>query len=153
MNKQIEQIYTKIDKLLEGEAPSHDQQCVFDDGYFTGIGAVSKFLDTLPDEQPSKDLEEAKEAYCNEHNDDCFDAIGDKCPHIRKAFVAGAKWQKEQMLKDAIEGKVAYFERKEVAVVHYDDPIGDTMCYFAPSDRLEVGDKVKIIIVKEEDER
>ena len=42
------------------------------------------------------DLEEAKEAYCEEHNDDCFDAIGDKCPHIRNAFIAGAKWQKEQ---------------------------------------------------------
>lgn len=37
--------------MYDGEAPKHDQQCDFDDGYFTGIGAMSKFIDSLQQEQ------------------------------------------------------------------------------------------------------
>lgn len=55
-------------------------------------------------------------------------------------------------MKKAVEGTVRNFENKDIAVIIYDDPRGDTMCYFAPSDRLEVGDKVKIIIVKEDEQ-
>jgi len=46
-----DQIRAEIERLYDGEAPKHDQQCDFDDGYFTGIGAISKFIDSLPDEQ------------------------------------------------------------------------------------------------------
>lgn len=53
------------------------------------------------------DLAEAAEEYGDYHNDDCFDATGDRCPHIRKAFIAGAEWQKSQMMKEAVEGEVA----------------------------------------------
>ena len=45
--KTIEKIRQKIEELYEGEAPAHDQQCEFEDGYFTGIATISKFLDTL----------------------------------------------------------------------------------------------------------
>lgn len=47
------------------------------------------------EESVPNDLEEAANAYSNEHNDDCFDAIGSVCPHIIEAFIAGAKWQAE----------------------------------------------------------
>ena len=45
-----EQIRAEIERLYDGEAPAHDQQCEFEDGYFTGIATISKFIDSLPDE-------------------------------------------------------------------------------------------------------
>ena len=51
----IEQIRAEVDRLYDGEAPAHDQQCDFADGYFTGISAISQVLDTLQ-EQPVKDF-------------------------------------------------------------------------------------------------
>ena len=47
------------------------------------------------------ELEIATQAYCQEHNDDCFEAIGDECPYIGKAFKAGANWQYEQFEKES----------------------------------------------------
>lgn len=50
--KTIEKIRQKIEELYDGEAPAHDQQCEFEDGYFTGIAVISNFLDTLESEKP-----------------------------------------------------------------------------------------------------
>ena len=87
------------------------------------------------------DLEEAKEAYCGEHNDDCFDATGDTCPHIRQAFIAGAEWQKAKMMEEAVEGYVNYYE----------DSGGILMAEAQVGCPYHIGDKVKIVIVKEEE--
>lgn len=46
-----ERLKSEIERLYDGEAPKHDQQCDFDDGYFTGIGAISKLIDSLQQEQ------------------------------------------------------------------------------------------------------
>jgi hypothetical protein len=59
----------EIERLYDGEAPKHDQQCDFDDEYFTGIGAISKFIDYLQQEQPEVDLEEDETVTdCNEYS-------------------------------------------------------------------------------------
>lgn len=52
-----DKLKAEIERLYEGEAPSHDQQCEFEDGYFTGIATISKFIDSLQQEQPEVDLE------------------------------------------------------------------------------------------------
>ena len=71
-----------------------DEDALWYQGHRKMCAKLLSFLSTLDPEKPvPADLEEAKEAYCEEHNDDCFDATGDKCPHIRNAFIAGAKWQ------------------------------------------------------------
>lgn len=49
------------------------------------------------------ELDKATQAYCQEHNDDCFDAIGDECPFVGKAFKAGANWQYEQFEKERLK--------------------------------------------------
>ena len=49
------------------------------------------------------ELERATQVYCQEHNDDCADAIGDECPFIVEAFKAGAEWQKKQLIDKACE--------------------------------------------------
>lgn len=54
--KTIEKIRQKIEELYDGEAPAHDQQCEFEDGYFTGLSTISNFLETL--QEPEVDLEE-----------------------------------------------------------------------------------------------
>lgn len=48
--KTIEKIRQKIEELYDGEAPKHDQQCDFSDGYFTGLSVISNFLDTLSED-------------------------------------------------------------------------------------------------------
>lgn len=53
----IEKIRQEIERLYDGEAPKHDQQCEFEDGYFTGIATISKFIDSLPEEKQPEDLE------------------------------------------------------------------------------------------------
>lgn len=108
-------------------------------------------------------LDEAANVYSNEHNDDCFDAIGSVCPHIIEAFIAGAKWQKqhdaelieiayndgitigmtkqkEQMLKEAVEGEVTTDNR------------GNNVVRAGVFNKdFEYGDKVRVIIVKEDE--
>ena len=42
----IEKIRQEIERLYDSEAPKHDQQCGFDDGYFTGLATISNFIDT-----------------------------------------------------------------------------------------------------------
>ena len=47
-----DKLIAEIERLYDGEAPKHDKQCDFDDGYFTGIGTISNFIDSLQQEQP-----------------------------------------------------------------------------------------------------
>lgn len=48
----IEQIKAEIERLYNGEAPKHDQQCNFDDGYFVGIDTISQVIDSIEPEKP-----------------------------------------------------------------------------------------------------
>ena len=96
MNKQVQAIRAEIIRLYDVEAPKHGQQCDFDDGYFTGIAAISKFIDSLPEEKPAEDLEEAAREYAYS-----WHKKGDKeeCELFpvtaSRGFIAGAKWQAE----------------------------------------------------------
>lgn len=60
----------------------------------------------------------------------------------KNKFIEGAKWKKEQMMKDAVEGKIlrASLKNDEFRIVS--DKI--------QNDNLKVGDKVKIIVIKED---
>ena len=85
-----------------------------------------------------KDLEEAAEEYAKEHSFHPCDY--DVTPY--DCFKAGAKWDKEQMMEEAVEGTVMDFSsnrpRPQVDVLL--DP-----------DKYHTGDKVRIIIVKEDE--
>lgn len=94
----IEKIKAEIERLYDGEAPKHDQQCEFEDGYFTGIATISKFIDSLPDEEPSKDLEEEIERYF-------YYEYTDNTPNeaIARHF---AEWGRKQVLQEIYDGKI-----------------------------------------------
>lgn len=116
--------------------------------------------DSLPEEKPSyvtdspgdpgnpgepgiSDLEEAakKYAHCPFTDDDGNfheDAIDETA---YRDFIAGAEWQKEQMMKEAVEGVVYRYEsyQRIATAIIVDIP------------REILGNKVKIIIVKQDD--
>ena len=159
MNK-IEKIQAEIERLYDGEAPKHDQQCDFDDGYFTGIGAISQFLDTLS-EEPDKSLKEVAEKYADEtyyaYPPEFLDFVKEE---IRDAFIAGAKWQtnhtplpedtvlfqkgveegKRLMREEAVEGYVNYYE----------DSGGILMAEAQVGCPYHNGDKVRVIVLPKE---
>lgn len=63
-------------------------------------------------------------------------------------FIAGAKWQKEQMLKDAVEGEVCILPGRATYVEEKDN---ESLKQYL-LDHFKDGDKVRVIIVKEEEE-
>lgn len=117
---------------------------------------ASKIIDSLQEEPVSEDLEEAANEIVNKaipplavkYKDgtyvgsirDCFD---------RKEFIdlvkAGAQWQKEKMIKQSVDGKV--IARFPLA----SDPFyNDVEVYLNFTKGLSEGDKVKVIIIKDE---
>ena len=86
-------------------------------------------------------LEEAAEEYTQRMLESWrFDSTG--CRPPREAFIAGAEWQKEQMMKEAVDGEVVKDISNKLAVTAK-----------ITLDGFKFGDKVKIIIVKEDDNR
>ncbi len=60
------------------------------------------FIDTLPEEKPSEDLEKAAEEYGS-------DGTGFIDMTAFRAFKSGAQLQKEQMMKEAVEAEMQPF--------------------------------------------
>lgn len=91
-------------------------------------------------ELPSNLDEAAEEQYPDFSNSIASKAAVDS---MRDAFKAGAEWQKTQMIKEAVEGVVCYGSKEAYIETDF---LGteDTEVYGMP------GDKVRIVIVKEE---
>lgn len=113
------------------------------------------FIDDLPEESVSEDLEEAAYKYSddiyeknrNKRNPD-WNSYADGyeqaiCYHVSDAFIEGANWQKEQMMKEAIDAEVKQ-EYYNPNLPLYIDTI-----YVDDRADLKRGDKVKLIIIKE----
>ena len=60
------------------------------------------FIDSLPEEKPSEDLEEAAGLYLDNHKPLTRYNWGD----LQDAFIAGAGWQREKMKKEEVEGEI-----------------------------------------------
>lgn len=87
------------------------------------------------EEMPDKDLDEAAEEYVQK---------GHLLPEafiVIPTFKDGAKWQKEQMMKEAEEEVVKYNDYPEYKYV------------LVPYEEFNDGDKVRVIIVKEEENK
>lgn len=79
------------------------------------------------------DLWEASQAYYEELQKEKFNGID-----VTNAFEAGAEWQKKQMMAKAVDGEIGYWNIRGLSV-NMDLPR-----------TLEEDDKVKLIIIKEE---
>ena len=101
---------------------------------------LEMYIDSLQEEPVNKDLEYASEKYACRFSSSKYGH--DK---VKDAFIAGAKWQKEQMTKDAID-----------AVVHIDAggypyiPQIELYDYDKDIPLANAGDNVKMIIMKGE---
>ena len=148
MNTDKERIRAEVERLHEeyrGEKGDADVR--------RALRTVLFFIDSMQEEPVSEDLEEA----CNSYYDETWDEHGGKAMVVDGChdiwfpslatddfFKAGAQWQKEQMMKDAIECNIGWYDgllldytqqQQEKAL----DKIG-----------AKIGDKVKLLIIKEE---
>lgn len=131
-----------------------------------GYSSVTHFaeeLDSLPEEKPSEDLEEAANDYCSLYYD--WDNEQER-KSVVATFIAGAKWQAKQLLKgsplpedtvlfqkgveegkrlimeDAVDGEIGYWNQSGLSI-RLDQSL-EKLGY-------DMDTKVKIIIVKEDD--
>lgn len=75
----------------------------FDKGKRYGLKTVLEFIDSLPEEKPSDDLEEAADEYADKHgfrvpydgSNNYYDDVDVKAS--KEGFIAGAEWMTKQM--------------------------------------------------------
>lgn len=170
----VKKIRAKIDRMLDDicEADGYVQKK--DEPRYDALAEVLDFLDTLS-EEPDKSLEEAAEEYEKEHTYQRYDG-GGLTPEYNAtlaeafvagaewqekrneetiktaedhAFLAGADWQKEQMMKEAVEVKVQTSPLNgPLGISAYCSNFPHTHQFYNCKD----GDKVKLIIVKDDEE-
>ena len=124
-----EKIRAEIERLKESGCASPIVIC----------DTLLAFIDSMQEETVSEDLEEAtKEWSENEDNVRGCDYIS--LVRVEEAFKAGANWQKDKLIKDAIEGYVDQVEYPGSTWIELSD---------TPKD-LKDGDNVKLTIIKED---
>lgn len=96
-------------------------------------GLLLNLINSMQKESECEDLELASERYACKYSDSKYGH--DK---VKDAVVWGANWQKERMMAKAVDGEVGYWNIR-----------GLSINMEVPS-KLEDGDKVKLIIVKED---
>ena len=160
--EKIRQEIERLKKILEESTYYLDnsQQAL---GYSFALDDFKELIDSLPEEKPSEELEEAANEFANQ---DCVTFISRK-----KGFIAGAEWMrkkdvedmymsdnrhflkcyeqgkvdmKEQMMKDAVEAEITVGRLPDDWSLAYNpDELHRALLKF------KSGDKVKIIIVKQ----
>lgn len=107
---------------------------------------ILRYINSLPEEPVSEDLEKEIGKYCsNPENFITYIDVGfkqspiekDDIPLIIKAIKFGAKWQKEQLMKDAISAKVTEIYYPTDSCLEIEATL--------PEGRFKDGDKVLII--------
>ncbi len=129
-----EKITAEIKRLLLEEHGFEDGEA--ERGYDFCLQDMLCFISTI--EQHSEDLDDAAKHFVG-YDMDC-DELRDYETGI-SAFKAGAEWQKEQMMKDAEEAEIGYFNQRGLSI--RTERSIERMPY-------DEGDKVKIIIIKED---
>ena len=104
------------------------------------------FANSLPEEPVSEDLITVAKVYA----DNITDKVGYRL-QLRRAVCFGAKWQKEQMMANVIDGYVS-FNNDNYEIGLPDHCIITNEVPKKEFDRrgLKLGDKVKVIIIKED---
>lgn len=161
----IEKIRQEIERLKEEYNEQVSARLISESlvsmGKVEALNKVLAFIDSLPEEKPSEDLEEAAEisfdearALTEDYRDFLAKGLTENrprpigphwfCEYAKNRFIAGAEWQKEQMMKGAVEAKI----------YGYDDGSFELIASWLDmpkESKFKDGDKVKIVIVKEDD--
>ena len=142
------EINRRIEFLKNAELDWSKQGDIETSVYYIGksfaLDELTDFIDSLQQGQPDENLDEAARNYGVRGN---ANGVGgeDYANDLEIAFKAGAYWQKSQMLKDVIEADVNT----------YKDPVlscgwAEFVVDMPSSETDKLGDKVRIIIVKED---
>lgn len=113
------------------------------------LAAVEMAREEMKKEPISEDLDETANRYAKEeYNRKNPATLPDRCrgcyAPIMYAFKAGAQWQRDQMMKDAISGIIfgsRYFRQKNIALTNLSEEQYDKLQDF--------GERVKVITFKE----
>ena len=86
-------------KYIDAEKlKAHIQYLIKKDNYeLFDVPELLSFIDSLQQEQPSEDLEEAAEEYATTH------LRNNEFPTADSAFIAGAKWMEKEINKELIK--------------------------------------------------
>lgn len=134
-------------------------------GYLFALADMESFLNTLS-EEPSESPEEAAEEYFYRN---WSDGSLDIKPQVKEDFIAGAEWQAEKDARDMYMSDNRHYEKVyqlgkkdmkkqmmqdavDAIIYGYDDGSYELIASWLdlPKGIYKNGDKVKIIIVKEE---
>ena len=159
MNKEVEKIRKEIERIkkriLDGWKSPEGFVSSSSRGALEALNELLSFIDSLQEEPVSEELEEVALLYypimsriSEPHGvipaDTQSHYLGDANQDKREGFIDGAKWQKQQMMKNAIEREVKvdaggypYIEATELYDYENEKPLA------------KEGDKIKIIIIKE----
>lgn len=161
--EKIRQEIERLKKIFEESTYYLDnsQQAL---GYSFALDDFKEFIDSLPEEKPSEDMEEAAEKYSDKYCSDWAYRL-----EYEDAFIAGAKWMRKkdvedmylsdnrhflkcyeqgkvdmkvEMMKDAVEGEIGYWNQRGLSI-RLDKPL-ERLGY-------DMDTKVKIVIEKEDD--
>ena len=142
MGKQVEKIREEIERRKK-------EYCNGLDSVTELYDSLLSFIDSIQEEPVSKDLEEAASQYSFNIPSAIFNGLTPVLQNIWKreiegAFVAGAKLQEKQIMKDAIEREV----KVDAGGYPY---IDDTELYDYDNDKplAKAGDKIKVVFIKE----
>lgn len=143
----IEKIRQEIERRSHGEQGFNSEDAEY--GYCSCARDLLSFLDTLS-EEPPKSLNtvadyarrQAEEllSVIKKYNDYSEEQIEELRTHLMAMFLEGTEWQKSQMLKDAMECDLVCIKDRLAAIL--------PMKKF----RWTVGDKVRIVVLKEREE-
>lgn len=166
MDNKIEKIRQKIERLYDGEAPKHDQQCDFDDGYFVGLDKIAQFIDSLESEKPisqdglEKEISTWIPAHISGGDDGVWNtknAVTEWAGIVARHF---AEWGAENLrdsekmiskdLEDAVDGIIVGDIRSQ------EDEPHEIYVESAPlplDGKWKMGDKVRIVILPNKEEK
>ena len=103
----IEKIRQEIERLKTTNPSEYNYNNA--EGYIWAMNDLLAFLDSLPEEKPSEDLEEAAEEYADKHgfrvpydgSNNYYDDVDVKAS--KEGFLAGVEWQKNHSFKPTQE--------------------------------------------------
>lgn len=132
---EIERRITFFKKQSVRKTTTDDNSCAL------ALQGVLCFYDSMQEEPVSEDLEKAAINYMKTENPPIWG--------LHDGFIAGANWQKQQMMKDAYDAYVSYIRDNSEAVVFLNNT-SITMPSHFPKRDLDEGDKLKVIAIKED---
>ena len=136
MADKIQKIREKVEKKLEVM-----QYQIHRKDAYKELKCVLDYIDSMQEDPVSEGLEEAATLYAKEEYSRKNPAtLPDRCigcyAPIMYTFKAGAKWQKEQMMVNAVDGIAR--------------PNDNEIWCILDSFNLKDGDKVRVIVIKED---